>query len=109
MKPNHISTKRKAATLHTLNGPVMTSKEQLVNQPQSMIIWEGIELIGCPHGTGNKRCGVVQGVVYHVTRIAKSKVYIEMNPEYQKITRMKKKKVAMKKRLHPFKSKKLKK
>ena len=55
-------------------------------QPQSMIIWEGIELIGCPRGTGNKRCGVVQGVVYHVTHFADSKVYLEMNPEYQKQT-----------------------
>ena len=53
-------------------------------QPQSMIIWEGIELIGCPRGVGKKRCGVVQGVVYHVTHIAESKVYLEMNPEYQK-------------------------
>ena len=31
-------------------------------QPQNMIIWEGIELIGCPRGTGNT-CHLVQGVV----------------------------------------------
>ena len=35
-------------------------------QPQSMTIWEGIHLIGCPRGSGKAALGVVQGVVYSV-------------------------------------------
>ena len=54
-------------------------------QPQSMIIWCGIELIGCPRGTGTTRCGVVQGVVYTVTLIDDANVYLTMNSEYQTV------------------------
>ena len=46
-----------------------------------MIIWEGIELIGCPRGTG-KTCNIVQGVVYIVMELSDSEVVLQMRPEY---------------------------
>ena len=55
-------------------------------QPQSMIVWDGMELIGCPRGVGNDRHGIVQGVVYHVTSIEGTHVSLVMNAEYQNST-----------------------
>ena len=45
-----------------------------------MIIWEGIELIGCPRGSGASP--VVQGVIYVVKRMQEASVCLEMRPEY---------------------------
>ena len=49
-------------------------------QPQTMIIWEGIELIGCPRGSGASP--VVQGVIYTVKEMRETNVLLEMRPEY---------------------------
>ena len=46
-----------------------------------MIIWEGIELVGCPRGTG-KTCNIVQGVVYTVVQILDAEVVLQMRSEY---------------------------
>ena len=46
-----------------------------------MIIWPGIELIGCPRGTGKKR-GVVQGVIYTVVDMSEDNIFLKMRPEY---------------------------
>ena len=51
-------------------------------QPQDMIVWEGMELIGCPRGGGKDRCGIVQGVVYTITKMGDD-VTLEMNEEYK--------------------------
>ena len=51
------------------------------SQPQTMIIWEGIELVGCPRGTG-KTCNIVQGVVYTVVKLHDSEVVLQMRSEY---------------------------
>ena len=42
----------------------------------------GMELIGCPRGVGKDRCGVVQGVVYTITKLD-DVVTLEMNEEYR--------------------------
>ena len=52
-------------------------------QPQSMRVWEGIELIGCPRGSG-KKLGVVQGVMYHVTAITDISLTVVMQKEYRR-------------------------
>ena len=52
-------------------------------QPQSMTIWEGIHLIGCPRGSGKAKLGVVQGVVYSVEHIGEDTVTMKMLPEYR--------------------------
>ena len=52
-------------------------------QPQSMTIWEGIHLIGCPRGSGKAKLGVVQGVMYNVVHIAEDTVTLKMLPEYR--------------------------
>ena len=46
-----------------------------------MIIWPGIELIGCPRGT-SKKCGVVQGVIYTVVDMSEENIVLQMRPEY---------------------------
>ena len=51
-------------------------------QPQPMLVWVGIELIGCPRGCGKDRYGIVQGVVYTITAITESHVALTMNTEY---------------------------
>ena len=53
-------------------------------QPQSMTIWEGIHLIGCPRGSGKAKLGVVQGVMYNVEHIAEDTVTLKMLPEYRR-------------------------
>ena len=53
-------------------------------QPQSMTIWEGIHLIGCPRGSGKAKLGVVQGVMYSVEHIAEDTVTLKMLPEYRR-------------------------
>ena len=50
-------------------------------QPQDMVVWEGIELIGCPRGTG-KICNIVQGVIYTVLTISDTEMILEMRAEY---------------------------
>ena len=50
-------------------------------QPQTMILWEGIELIGCPRGTGMKT-QIVQGVIYTVVYIDDQTVVLQMRKEY---------------------------
>ena len=54
------------------------------SQPQSMIIWPGIELIGCTRGLGKNTYGIVQGVVYTVKRVDEANLTLEMNEEYKK-------------------------
>jgi hypothetical protein len=51
-------------------------------QPQSMWIYKGLELIGCPRGTGTKL--VVQGVLYIVTDITATAICLRMRAEYCK-------------------------
>ena len=48
--------------------------------PQSMYIWEGLELIACPRGSG--RQDVVQGVMYIVQAITEDHVELKMRAEY---------------------------
>ena len=50
-------------------------------QPQSMHVWLGLELIGCPRGTGKQR--TVQGVLYAVTNIGEDALELQMLPEYR--------------------------
>ena len=49
-------------------------------RPQTMRIWPGIELIGCPRGSGKQL--VVQGVIYTVTGITDTHLNVQMQPEY---------------------------
>ena len=50
-------------------------------QPQSFFVWVGLELIGCPRGSGKHL--TVQGVVYVVTAIVDDVLLIlQMRPEY---------------------------
>ena len=49
-------------------------------QPQDMLLWPKIELIGCPRGRA-KKYGVVQGVVYTLLYIGPLSV-LRMRPEY---------------------------
>ena len=51
------------------------------SQPQTMIIWEGIELIGAPRGSGITT-GIVQGVIYTVISCNEEEVILRMRPEY---------------------------
>ena len=50
-------------------------------QPQPMLVWVGIELIGCARGAG-KHHSVVQGVIYVVVEITEANVTLQMRPEY---------------------------
>ena len=49
-------------------------------QPQSMYLWVGLELIGCPRGSGKQL--TVHGVIYVVTAIADDALELQMRPEY---------------------------
>ena len=49
-------------------------------QPQSMHLWVGMELVGCPRGSGKQL--TVQGVTYIVTAITATGLELEMRPEY---------------------------
>ena len=49
-------------------------------QPQSMYVWVGLELLGCPRGSGKQI--MVQGVVYTVTGITDTYAELQMRPEY---------------------------
>ena len=49
-------------------------------QPQSMYLWVGLELVGCPRGSGRQL--TVQGVIYTVTAIADDALELQMRPEY---------------------------
>ena len=49
-------------------------------QPQDMLLWPQMELIGCPRGRG-KKYSVVQGVVYTLLLIDRFCV-LRMRPEY---------------------------
>ena len=51
-------------------------------QPQSMHVWVGMELIGCPRGSGMQ--ATVQGVIYVVTAITANALELQMRPEYRK-------------------------
>ena len=51
-------------------------------QPQNMYVWRGVELIGCPRGSGKKL--VVQGVMYIVTDLSETHCRLEMRAEYCK-------------------------
>ena len=48
--------------------------------PQTMRVWPGIDLIGCPRGSGKQL--VVQGVIYTVTGITETHLALQMRPEY---------------------------
>ena len=49
-------------------------------QPQTMRVWPGITLIGCPRGSGKEL--VVQGVVYYVTNVTETHLELQMLPDY---------------------------
>ena len=49
-------------------------------KPQDMWIWPGVELIGCPRGSGKNL--VVQGVIYTVAEINEESVKLHMREEY---------------------------
>ena len=49
-------------------------------QPQSMYVWVGLDLIGCPRGSGKQL--TVQGVIYTVTGITEKHLELQMRPEY---------------------------
>ena len=49
-------------------------------QPQSMYVWVGLELVGCPRGSGKHN--TVQGVIYMVTAITEEALELQMRPEY---------------------------
>lgn len=49
-------------------------------KPQDMWIWPGIQLIGCPRGSGTNL--VVQGVIYKVLDITEEIVKLQMCEEY---------------------------
>ena len=49
-------------------------------QPQSMYLWVGMDLIGCPRGSGKQL--TVQGVIYTVTAICEDALELQMRPEY---------------------------
>ena len=49
-------------------------------QPQDMLLWPNMELIGCSHGRG-KKYGVVQGVAYTSLYVGAFSV-LRMKPEY---------------------------
>ncbi len=49
-------------------------------KPQDMWIWPGIQLIGCPRGSGKNL--VVQGVIYEVLEITGGTVKLQMREEY---------------------------
>ena len=46
-----------------------------------MIIWEGIELMGCPRGSGMKT-HIVQGVIYTAVHVNAERVVLQMRREY---------------------------
>ena len=48
--------------------------------PQSMFVWPGLELIGCPRGSGKQK--VVQGVVYTVTDMDEQGIALKMLEDY---------------------------
>ena len=50
-------------------------------QPQSMYLWVGLELIGCPRGSGRKQL-LVQGVIYTLIGITETELKLQMHPEY---------------------------
>ena len=49
-------------------------------RPQTMRIWPGMDLMGCPRGSGKQL--VVQGVIYTVTGITETHLNLQMRPEY---------------------------
>ena len=49
-------------------------------QPQSMFVWRGLELIGCPRGSRKQK--VIQGVVYCVTDMDEKGIALKMLDEY---------------------------
>lgn len=49
--------------------------------PQSMRVWEGMTLIGCPRGSGKQL--VVQGVLYTIRHLLKTHAVLEMNEDYR--------------------------
>ena len=81
MAVNEIQNKRLAPD----NARVCTWKEEqelcgTTMQPQTMRVWVGLDLIGCPRGSGQHL--VVQGVIYTVTGITETHVELQMRPEY---------------------------
>ena len=48
--------------------------------PQSMYVWPGLELIGCPRGSGKQK--VIQGVVYTVTDMDEQGIALKMLDDY---------------------------
>ena len=48
-----------------------------------MYVWEGIELIGCPRGSG-KKLGIVQGVMYEAVAISDTDLTVVMQKEYRR-------------------------
>ena len=45
-----------------------------------MHVWIGLELVGCPRGSGKQL--TVQGVIYIVTAITANAIELQMRPEY---------------------------
>ena len=50
-------------------------------QPQSMHVWPGLELIGCPRGSGLH--AAVQGVLYVINDITETHLQLTMHEEYR--------------------------
>ena len=82
-----LATRRENCGLPTLHIPWdKPPPKGCTCEPQSMLIWEGIELIGCPRGSGKPTCGIVQGVLYRVTRILDDCIEVTMHERYQRVT-----------------------
>ncbi len=47
-------------------------------QPQSMYVWVGLDLIGCPRGSGSRKQLLVQGVIYTVTGITETELKLQL-------------------------------
>ena len=52
-------------------------------QPQSLALWKGQELIGCPQGSGRRSSKIVQGVAYEVLEISNESIVVRMTEEYR--------------------------
>ena len=83
MRVNEVQNRRLAPSTAIL---LKWEGEDLVGttmQPQTMRIWSGMTLIGCPRGSGQKKL-VVQGVLYTVESISEADVTLQMQEDYRR-------------------------
>ena len=74
-----LATRRETNGMPTLHIPWdRPSPKGCTCEPQSILIWEGIELIGCTRGSWKAKCGVVQGVLYSVVQISDEEQTVEV-------------------------------